>query len=106
MLIAFIFSAAISGLAGSTKAVVFLLASLTDVHWNTSGQVMLMTLVGGVGTVFGPIAGALFLTALENYLGQMGSLATVVEGSIFIVCVLAFRRGIFGELGRALKRAL
>jgi hypothetical protein len=106
MLIAFILAAAISGLAGSTKAVVFQLAPLTDVHWNISGEVILMTLIGGVGRVFGPIAGAPFLTALENYLGQMGSWVTVVAGSNFIVCVLAFRRGIFGELGRVLKRTL
>jgi branched-chain amino acid transport system permease protein len=105
-LVAFVLSAALSGLAGATKALVFQLASLTDVHWNTSGEVILMTLIGGMGTIFGPIAGAVLLAALENYLGQMGSWVTVVEGSIFIVCVMAFRRGIFGELGRWLDRAL
>ena len=105
-LIAFILSAALAGLAGSTKALVFQLASLTDVYWNTSGEVILMVLIGGVGTTFGPIAGAVFLIALENYLAQLGSWVTVVEGTIFIVCVLAFRRGIFGELSRLLKREL
>jgi branched-chain amino acid transport system permease protein len=105
-LIAFILSAALAGLAGSTKSLVFQLASLTDVYWNTSGEVILMVLIGGVGTTFGPIAGAVFLIALENYLAQLGSWVTVVEGTIFIVCVLAFRRGIFGELSRLLKREL
>ncbi|MCA1829707.1 MAG: branched-chain amino acid ABC transporter permease [Myxococcales bacterium] len=105
-LIAFVISAGISGLAGGTKALVFQLASLTDVHWGTSGEVILMTLIGGMGTVFGPIAGAVFLTTLENYLSQLGSWVTVTEGAIFVVCVLAFRRGMFGELSRLLKRPL
>src|SRR5438128_8681538 len=104
--IAFVLSAALAGLAGGTKAIVFQLASLTDVHWGTSGEVILMTLIGGIGTVFGPIAGALFLTGLENYLAQLGSWVTVTEGAIFIVCVIAFRRGMFGELSRMLKRPL
>jgi branched-chain amino acid transport system permease protein len=105
-LIAFVLSAGLSGLAGGTKALVFQLASLTDVHWNTSGEVILMTLIGGLGTIFGPIAGAVFLAALENYLAQLGSWVTVTEGAIFVVCVIAFRRGIFGELGRILRRPL
>ena len=99
-------SAGIAGLAGGTKALVFQLASLTDVHWGTSGEVILMTLIGGMGTVFGPIAGAVFMTALENYLAQLGSWVTVTEGAIFVVCVIAFRRGMFGELSRLLKRPL
>ena len=105
-LIAFVLSAALSGLAGATKVLVFHQASLTDVYWGTSGEVILMCLLGGVGTTFGPIAGAVFLIALENYLAQLGSWVTVVQGAIFIVCVLAFRRGLFGELSRILKREL
>ena len=105
-LIAFVLSAALAGLAGGTKALVVQLASLTDVHWGTSGEVILMTLIGGMGTVFGPIAGAVFVAALENYLARLGSWVTVTEGAIFVVCVIAFRRGIFGELSRLLKRPL
>ena len=105
-LIAFVLSAALSGLAGGTKAVVFQLASLTDVHWSASGEVVLMTLLGGLGTVFGPVAGALVVVALENYLAQLGAWVTVVQGVIFVVCVLTFRRGIIGELGRLLRRPL
>jgi branched-chain amino acid transport system permease protein len=105
-LIAFVLSAAMAGLAGGTKSIVFQLASLTDVHWGTSGEVILMTLIGGMGTVFGPVAGAIFMVALENYLAQLGSWVQVTEGAIFVVCVLAFRRGMFGELGRLLRRPL
>jgi branched-chain amino acid transport system permease protein len=105
-LIAFVLSAGLSALAGATKAIVFQLASLTDVHWGTSGEVILMTLIGGMGTIFGPIAGAVFFTTLENYLGQLGPWVLVTEGIIFVLCVLAFRRGIFGELSRLLKRPL
>jgi len=105
-LIAFVLSAALSGLAGGTKAIVFQLASLTDVHWTMSGEVVLMTLLGGLGTVFGPVAGALVVVALENYLAQLGAWVTVVQGAIFVVCVLTFRRGLVGELARALKKPL
>jgi branched-chain amino acid transport system permease protein len=105
-LIAFVLSAGLAALAGGTKAIVFQLASLTDVHWGTSGEVILMTLIGGMGTIFGPIAGAVFFTTLENYLAQLGSWVTVVEGAIFVVCVIAFRRGMFGELSRILRRSL
>jgi branched-chain amino acid transport system permease protein len=104
--IAFVLSAALSGLAGGTKSVVFQLASLTDVHWGMSGEVILMTLIGGMGTIFGPIAGAVIFMTLENYLAQLGSWVTVTQGVIFVLCVLAFRRGIFGELARVLKRPL
>jgi branched-chain amino acid transport system permease protein len=97
-LIAFVLSATLSGLAGGTKALVFQLASLTDVHWTMSGEVVLMTLLGGLGTVFGPVAGAVFVVTLENYLVQLGAWVTVVQGAIFVVCVLVFRRGIVGEL--------
>jgi branched-chain amino acid transport system permease protein len=105
-LIAFVLSAALSGLAGGTKALVFQLASLTDVHWTMSGEVVLMTLLGGLGTVFGPVAGALVVVALENYLSQLGAWVTIVQGVIFVVCVLTFRRGIIGELARVLKKPL
>ena len=105
-LIAFVISAALSGLAGGTKALVFQLASLTDVHWTMSGEVVLMTLLGGMGTVFGPVVGAFILIMLENYLSQLGDWLTVVQGLIFVVCVLIFRRGVVGELGRLLRKPL
>ena len=84
----FVMSAALSGLAGATKAMVFQLASLTDVHWTMSGEVVLMTLIGGMGTIFGPTVGALVFVALEFYLASIGSWVTVVEGAVFVVCVL------------------
>jgi len=105
-LIAFVISAALSGVAGATKAIVFQLASLTDVHWTMSGEVVLMTLLGGMGTVFGPVVGALFIITLEHYLAQIGSWLTVIQGIIFVVCVLVFRRGLIGELGRILRKPL
>jgi len=105
-LIAFVLSALLSGLAGGTKAIVFQLASLTDVHWSMSGEVVLMTLLGGLGTVFGPVAGAFIVVTLENYLAQLGAWVTVVQGVIFVLCVLTFRRGIVGELARVLKKSL
>ena len=105
-LIAFVLSAAISGLAGATKSIVFQLASLTDVHWATSGEVILMVLLGGLGTVFGPIVGAVIVIVVESYLAQLGGWVTVVQGALFVVCVLAFRRGIIGELSRVLHRPL
>jgi branched-chain amino acid transport system permease protein len=71
-----------------------------------SGEVVLMTLLGGMGTVFGPVAGALVVLAMENYLAQLGSWVTIIQGCIFVVCVLTFRRGIVGELGRLLKKSL
>jgi branched-chain amino acid transport system permease protein len=105
-LIAFVISAALSGLAGGTKAIVFQLASLTDVHWTMSGEVVLMTLLGGMGTVFGPVVGAVILIMLENMLSQLGDWLTVVQGLIFVVCVLVFRRGVVGEVGRLLRKPL
>lgn len=105
-LLAFVLSAALAGLAGGTKALVFQLASLTDVHWTMSGEVVLMTLVGGLGTVFGPVVGALVIVAMANYLAQLGAWVSVVQGAIFVVCVLTFRRGIVGELGHWLKKPL
>ena len=104
--LAFVLSAALSGLAGGTKALVFQLASLTDVNWPMSGEVVLMCLVGGLGTVFGPVAGALVIITMENYLAQLGAWVTVVQGGIFVLCVLTFRRGIVGELARLLRRPL
>ena len=98
-LLAFVLSAALSGLAGATKTVVFQLASLTDAHWHTSGEVVLMTLLGGLGTVFGPVVGAFVVVGLQNQLAdKVGSWVQVIMGAIFVVCVLAFRRGIVGEL--------
>ena len=105
-LIAFVLSATLSGLAGATKALVFQLASLTDVHWTMSGEVVLMTLLGGLGTVFGPVVGAFIMIGLENYLATLGAWVTVVQGAIFVVCVLVFRRGVVGELGRLIRKPL
>jgi branched-chain amino acid transport system permease protein len=105
-LLAFVLSAALAGLAGGTKALVFQLASLTDVHWSMSGEVVLMTLVGGLGTVFGPVVGALVIVAMANYLAQLGAWVTVVQGVIFVICVLTFRRGVIGELANLLKKPL
>jgi branched-chain amino acid transport system permease protein len=105
-LIAFVLSTALVGLAGATKALVFQLASLTDVHWTMSGEVVLMTLLGGLGTVFGPVVGAFIVIGLENYLAQLGAWVTVVQGAIFVVCVLTFRRGVIGELARLIRRPL
>jgi branched-chain amino acid transport system permease protein len=105
-LLAFVLSATLSGLAGGTKAIVFQLASLTDVHWTMSGEVVLMTLLGGLGTVFGPVVGAFIVISLENYLSQLGAWVTVVQGAIFVLCVLTFRRGVVGELARLIKKPL
>ncbi len=105
-LVAFVISAAMAGLAGSMKALVFQLASLTDVHWHMSGEVVLMTLLGGLGTILGPGVGAAVIVALENELAdKVGSWVTVIMGSIFVLCVLAFRRGIVGEL-KALRERI
>jgi len=98
-LVAFVLSAALSGLAGATNTVVFQLASLTDAHWHTSGEVVLMTLLGGLGTVFGPVVGAFVVVGLQNELAdKVGSWVQVIMGIIFVICVLAFRRGIVGEI--------
>jgi branched-chain amino acid transport system permease protein len=102
-LLAFVLSATFAGVAGSTKALVFQLASLTDVDWPMSGEVILMTLVGGLGTLFGPVVGAFFIVTVENYLTTMGQWVFVVQGVIFVVCVLLFRRGIVGELAQRLR---
>jgi len=102
----FVMSAALAGLAGATKALVFQLASLTDVHWSMSGEVVLMTLLGGLGTVFGPVVGAFIIISLETYLAQLGAWVTIVQGVIFVICVLTFRRGVVGEIGNWLKKPL
>jgi branched-chain amino acid transport system permease protein len=102
----FVLSATLAGVAGATKSMVFQLASLTDVHWTMSGEVVLMTLVGGMGTIFGPIAGALVIVSMQNYLAQLGAWVTVVQGVIFVACVLLFREGIIGVLSRRLRLPL
>ncbi|MGB8856972.1 MAG: branched-chain amino acid ABC transporter permease [Burkholderiales bacterium] len=104
-LLAFVISGGLAGLAGSTKTLVMQLASLTDVHWHASGEVVLMTLLGGLGTVLGPVVGAFVIVTLQNYLAGFGSWVTVITGSIFVVCVLAFRRGIVGELQALFKKS-
>lgn len=98
-LLAFILSAGLSGLAGATKVLIFQLASLTDVAWQMSGEVVLMTMLGGVGTLLGPIVGAGLVVTMQNYLAQVGSLTTIIQGFVFVFCVLLFRRGIVGEIG-------
>ena len=105
-LIAFVLSAGLSGLAGATDTLVFQLAALTNVHWSMSGEVVLMTLVGGLGTVFGPVVGAMMIVAMQQYLAELGSWVLVAQGAVFVICVLAFRRGVVGEFGRKLRTPL
>ena len=102
-LVAFVLSATLAGLAGGTKAIVLQIASLTDVNWPMSGEVVLMALVGGLGTVFGPVVGAFVIIAMQNYLAQVGQWVTVIQGVVFVACVLLFRRGIIGELANLLR---
>src|SRR4051812_46544988 len=102
-LMAFVLSATLAGLAGSAKAIVLQIASLTDVDWPMSGEVVLMTLVGGLGTIFGPVAGAFVIIATQNFLNALDQWVTVIQGVIFVVCVLLFRRGIIGEIAHLLK---
>jgi branched-chain amino acid transport system permease protein len=98
-LLAFVLSAALSGTAGATKTLVLGFETLTDVNWPLSGEVILMTLVGGMGTIFGPVAGSFLIGTLENQLAdKVGSWVQVIMGTIFVLCVLLFRRGIVGEL--------
>ncbi len=105
-LLAFVLSAALAGLAGATKTLVFQLASLTDVHWHMSGEVVLMTLLGGLGTILGPLVGAGVIVSLQSELAdKVGSWVTVIMGLIFVLCVLMFRRGIVGELQALIRRA-
>ncbi len=105
-LLAFVLSATLAGAAGSTKALVFRLTTLTEVHWHTSGDVVLMTLLGGMGVTFGPVVGAFLVVALQNYLAAAGSWVTVITGATFVACVLLFRRGIVGELEHLLGRRI
>jgi branched-chain amino acid transport system permease protein len=101
--LAFVLSATLAGLAGSTKAIAFQIASLTDVDWPMSGEVVLMALIGGLGTVFGPVAGAFIIIAMQNYLNALDQWVTVIQGAIFVICVLLFRRGVVGELAHLLR---
>jgi branched-chain amino acid transport system permease protein len=105
-LIAFVLSTFIAGIAGGTKALVFGIATLTDVNYAMSGEVVLMNLLGGMGTIFGPVVGAGIIVWTESALSGFGSLVTVAQGAIFVVCVLAFRRGIVGEIAARLRVTL
>jgi branched-chain amino acid transport system permease protein len=105
-LIAFVLSTTISGIAGGTKAIVFQIATLTDVNWPMSGEAVLMTLVGGIGTMFGPAMGATVIVTMQNELAEFGAWVMVIQGVIFVACVLAFRRGIIGELQAKLRKPL
>ncbi|MFE3835660.1 branched-chain amino acid ABC transporter permease [Pseudogemmobacter sonorensis] len=99
-LMVFVLSAGFAGLAGSLKAIVFQIAALPDVHWSMSGEVVLMTLVGGLATVFGPIVGALVIVSMQNYLAEFGAWVTIIQGAIFLVCVMTFREGIVGRISK------
>ena len=104
-LLAFVISAALAGMAGATKTIVLGFETLTDVNWPQSGEVVLMTLIGGIGTIFGPVVGGFFIVTLENELAdKVGSWVQVIMGAIFVICVLAFRRGIVGELAALFGR--
>ncbi|MEO6783851.1 MAG: branched-chain amino acid ABC transporter permease [Bradyrhizobium sp.] len=105
-LLAYILSGTLGGFAGSLKVFVAQNASLTDVHWSMSGEIVLMTLVGGLGTIFGPVVGAFVIIAMEQYLAGFGQWVTVIQGVIFVICVLAFRRGIIGEIAYYFRRSL
>src|SRR4051812_23904993 len=105
-LLAFILSGTLAGLAGALKVFVAQNASLTDVHWTMSGEVVLITLVGGLGTLYGPVVGAFVIIAMQQYLASFGQWVTVIQGVIFVVCVLTFRRGVIGEIAHYFKRSL
>jgi branched-chain amino acid transport system permease protein len=102
-LIAFTLSAGLAGLGGALKSLVLQLASLSDVFWHTSGEAVLMTILGGIGTLWGPVAGAAIIINLQNYLANLGGWSTIATGAIFVICVMAFRRGIVGEIAHRLK---
>lgn len=104
--LAFVLSGTLAGFAGALKVFVAQNASLTDVHWSMSGEVVLMTLVGGLGTVFGPVVGAFAIIAMQQYLAGFGQWVTVIQGSIFVICVLTFRRGVVGEIAHYFRRSL
>ena len=103
-LVAFVLSAGLSGLAGGTKAIVFQLASLVDVHFLVSGDALLMVLMGGIGTVLGPAVGAVMLVAMQNYLAPFGSWVLIIQGAIFVACILALRKGVVGSFEDWLER--
>jgi len=106
-MLAFVLSAGLAGLAGATNAIVFTFVTLTDVDWHTSGDVVLMTLLGGMGSIFGPVVGAFSIVTLESKLSdKVGSLVTVIIGAIFVICVLLFRRGIVGEIQGLYRRVV
>jgi len=105
-LLAYILSGTLAGLAGALKVFVAQNASLTDVEVGMSGLIVLMTLVGGLGTVFGPVVGAFIIVAMQQYLSGLGQWVTVIQGSVFVVCVLTFRRGIIGEIAHYFRRSL
>ncbi|MCC8958437.1 branched-chain amino acid ABC transporter permease [Bradyrhizobium sp. Pear77] len=105
-MLAYILSGTLAGFAGSLKVFVAQNASLTDVHWSMSGEIVLMTLVGGLGTIFGPVVGAFVIIAMQQYLAGFGQWVTVIQGVIFVACVLLFRRGLVGELAHLLRRSL
>jgi branched-chain amino acid transport system permease protein len=102
-LVAFVLSATLAGVAGATKAIVLQLASLTDVNWPMSGEVVLMTLVGGLGTIFGPVVGAFAILVMQFKLAPIGEWVLVIQGTIFVACVLLFRRGVIGEIANKLR---
>ncbi|KQT29107.1 MAG: branched-chain amino acid ABC transporter permease [Bradyrhizobium sp.] len=104
--LAFVLSGTLAGLAGALKVFVAQNASLTDVHWSMSGEVVLMTLVGGLGTIFGPVVGAFVIIAMQQYLAGFGQWVTVIQGVIFVTCVLTFRRGVVGEIAHYFRRSL
>ena len=103
-LMAFVLSATIAGMAGATKALALGLATLTDVSWQMSGEVVLMTLLGGMGTILGPSVGAAIIVTMQNYLADLGSWVTTIMGATFVICVLVFRRGIVGEIAHRFGR--
>jgi branched-chain amino acid transport system permease protein len=103
-LLAFVLSGTLAGLAGATKAIAFGLATLTDVGWQMSGEVVLMTLLGGMGTLLGPVLGAAIIVTMQNYLANLGSMVSIVMGATFVVCVLLFRRGIVGEIAHRMGK--
>jgi branched-chain amino acid transport system permease protein len=102
----FVLSATLAGMAGATKALVFQLASLTDVYWTMSGEVVLMTLLGGMGTVFGPIVGAAIIVTMQNYLATFGDWVTISQGIIFVIAVLLFREGVVGVIAKWIRKPL
>jgi len=104
-LLAYIISGTLAGFAGSLKVFVAQNASLTDVHWSMSGEIVLMTLVGGLGTLFGPVVGAFVVIGMQQYLADFGQWVTVIQGAIFVICVLTFRRGLIGQIDDYVRRS-